>query len=235
MFTGGLSIIIGGIKNDTIFFINNENSTTIPRVLAFNTRDNSWHTQDVSGEPPIGSNQMKAITDRNGKIHLLTGFSFQTFQGLTTSKGMFVFDTNTFNCLLKIDDVPISRLEYTATLLPNGTIIYLAGREAIGVNIPENFRVVYLYNTFDSTWNAQFTSGTAPASDNGMSSVLGLDGNRIIIFGGANINNTNFLYELDLTSWVWRVPVTRGQVPRYRRNDHSANVVGKYMLIAFGK
>jgi len=42
------------------------------------------------------------------------------------------------------------------------------------------------------------------------------------------------LYELDLTNYVWHIPNSSGQIPN-RQIGHRANVIGKYMVISFGK
>ncbi|CAB5202919.1 hypothetical protein RhiirA1_469398 [Rhizophagus irregularis] len=120
--------------------------------------NNSWHSysqQNISGERPIGRNQMRPITAYNGKIYLLAGFPFTT---------------------LKIS-------------IPNG--------------------------------------------DNGISSVLGLDGFRMIVFGGDNTDN-KMLYVLNTTNFNWYEPNNSGTQPSMKCSGHTANVIGKYMVIAFG-
>ena len=65
-----------------------------------------------------------------------------------------------------------------------------------------------------------------------------MDGQRIIIFGG-KINWTplqpqDSLYVLDLINFEWDIPKISGNVPS-SRYWHQANVIGKYMVISFGK
>jgi len=69
--------------------------------------------------------------------------------------------------------------------------------------------------------------------------LLGLDGQSVIVFGGFGITGETFppgdaLYVLNLTNFNWFIPNAFGQLPaaRYR---HRANVIGKYMVISFGK
>ncbi|CAB4484222.1 unnamed protein product [Rhizophagus irregularis] len=105
VFSGGVAASYGGTNNDTIYFINNEFDKTLPPVLSFNTKDNSWNSysqQIISGERPISKNQIRHITDYSGKIYLLAGLSFTTLQGVTRDEGgMFIFDTINSNCVLK--------------------------------------------------------------------------------------------------------------------------------------
>ncbi|GBC53214.2 hypothetical protein GLOIN_2v1718651 [Rhizophagus irregularis DAOM 181602=DAOM 197198] len=212
VFSGGVAASYGGTNNDTIYFINNEFDKTLPPVLSFNTKDNSWNSysqQIISGERPISKNQIRPITDYSGKIYLLAGLSFTTLQGVTRDEGgMFIFDTINSNCVLKDVIDGMSRVEYSATLLPNGTIVYMGGRDprdSPGKSVADGFRVVHLYNTNDNTWKSQNTFGDSiPNGDNGISSVLGLDGFRIIVFGGDNTDN-KMLYVLDTTTFNYDV------------------------------
>ena len=70
--------------------------------------------------------------------------------------------------------------------------------------------------------------------------LIGLDGQNIIIFGGtADVNSTSLnpedsLYVLNLNNFEWRIPKISGQIPKSRMK-HKANVIGKYMVISFGK
>ncbi|POG59890.1 hypothetical protein GLOIN_2v1718629 [Rhizophagus irregularis DAOM 181602=DAOM 197198] len=181
---------------------------------------------------------MRPITDYNGKIYLLAGFPFTTIQDVTRNQGgMFIFDTIELSCVLKDAIDGMLRVEYSATLLPNGIIVYMGGKDPKGPDgkpVADGFRIVYLYNTIDNTWKPQPTFGdSTPNGDNGISSVLGLDGFRIIVFGGHNIDN-KMLYVLDTTTFNWYEPNVSGKGPTLKRRDHTANVIGRYMVIAFG-
>ncbi|RGB41805.1 hypothetical protein C1646_810469 [Rhizophagus diaphanus] len=97
---------------------------------------------------------MRPITVQNGKIYLLAGFS------------------------LKI----MLRVEYSATLLPNGTIVYMGGKDpkdSPGKSVADGFRV-------------------------------------------------------DTTNYNWYEPIVSGESPTIKRFDHTANIIGRYMVIAFG-
>ena len=65
-----------------------------------------------------------------------------------------------------------------------------------------------------------------------------MDGQRVIIFGGANKNDNvllpEALYVLNLTNFEWSIPKTSGK-PAESRRWHEANVIGNYMVITFGK
>jgi hypothetical protein len=227
--TGGLAASVGGVNNDTIFFFNNE-KTKSP-ILSYNPPNNAWNTQTLSGVRPIGRNQIRAVSDNNGKVYLLTGFDFAV-QGVNRIDGLFVCDTISLNCVVK--DAPLSRLGYGVTLLPNGQIVYMGGGDRRYVPVADGFKVIFLYDTINDKWDSQITTGNIPPSDVGITTVLGLSGDKIILFGGNNGDN-NILYVLDTTNYEWYVPKTRGKSPAFKRGEHCANVIGKYMIVTFGK
>ncbi|PKY62637.1 hypothetical protein RhiirA4_528063, partial [Rhizophagus irregularis] len=89
----------------------------------------------------------------------------------------------------------------------------------------------------NDNWDTKVTSGKIPSNRSGLSAVLGLDGKRIIIFGGCFINPGYLdatLYVLDLANYNWYIPKISGKIPK-PRNLHKANVIGKYMVISFGE
>ena len=57
----------------------------------------------------------------------------------------------------------------------------------------------------------------------------------MIIFGGlSTIHPEDSLYVLDIINFEWRIPKVSGKIPS-SRYWHQANVIGKYMVISFGK
>jgi len=62
-----------------------------------------------------------------------------------------------------------------------------------------------------------------------------LDGQRVIIYGGYQINNTNdSLHVLNVKDWEWKKPFVTGKYPAITYS-HKANVIGNYMVVSFGK
>jgi hypothetical protein len=64
--------------------------------------------------------------------------------------------------------------------------------------------------------------------------LIGLDGQRVIIFGGYNITLEDSLHELNVINFEWRTPKVSGRIPD-EQAFYGANVIGKYMVIPFGK
>ena len=62
----------------------------------------------------------------------------------------------------------------------------------------------------------------------------------IIVFGGtttttnANIAPSDSLHVLNLNNFEWSTPKISGNIPTPRMY-HKANVIGKYMIVTFGK
>ncbi|CAB4489708.1 unnamed protein product [Rhizophagus irregularis] len=119
-------------------------------------------------------------------------------------------------------------LKSATTLLPNNKIIYIDSSASSLIK-------VYIYDIVNDTWSTKITSGTMPPNRLGASAVLGLDGQRVIIYGGSSNAKPvdSSLYELNLINYEWRIPKTSGKTPA-SRTSHRANVIGKYMVVSFG-
>ncbi|CAB5203989.1 unnamed protein product [Rhizophagus irregularis] len=95
---------------------------------------------------------------------------------------------------------------------------------------------VYLYDTVNDIWTTQMTGGSIPSARFAFSSVLGLDGQRIIIFGGMNSTHiiSEALYVLDLNNYNWYIPSFFEQQLNARA-EHKTVLIDKYMVITFGQ
>jgi len=100
---------------------------------------------------------------------------------------------------------------YTATLLPDGKIVYIGGKfvnETSVIDVPMN--QVYVYDTKTNVWSTETTNGIVPGARNGHSASLTSDG-RIIVYGGMGVDNQMSepaLAVLDTTtsSYTWSLP-----------------------------
>ncbi|CAB4393039.1 unnamed protein product [Rhizophagus irregularis] len=72
-----------------------------------------------------------------------------------------------------------------ATLLPDNKIICMggAGDKSTLMNL------VYIYDTINDFWSTKVTSGTVPHNKLGSTAVIGLDGQRVIVFGASRENH----------------------------------------------
>ena len=54
------------------------------------------------------------------------------------------------------------------------------------------------------------------------------------MFSNASLLYKDLLYVLNLNNFEWYIPKSSGNKPT-SRSHHKANVIGKYMVISFGK
>ncbi|GBC04888.1 hypothetical protein RclHR1_05920008 [Rhizophagus clarus] len=110
---------------------------------------------------------------------------------------------------------------YGATLLSdNSSIIYMGGFSSVETI---TMNQVHIYDTINDNWSTKTTLGKIPSGRAGLSAVLGLDGQRVIVYGGTP-GNTNYgdlalkdsIYELNLINYEWRIPITSGNIPKRR-------------------
>ncbi|RGB41038.1 hypothetical protein C1646_810931 [Rhizophagus diaphanus] len=234
----------GGANNNTLFLYGGFTSDqTMASVYRFNPQSIVWDIPKIVGNNTIRKYELTGIINYDGKFYLWSG----TTNGDDFVNEMLILDTK--NLIWRIGSLvnaPIPRTNYGATLLPNNKILYMGGINKkimidlktlnISQGIALTLSEVYLYDTINDNWNTEKTSGKIPSNRAGFSTILGLDGQRIIIYGGAfdtSNSDTTALYVLDLTNYNWYIPKTTGDIPK-PRVFHKANVIGKYMVISFG-
>ncbi|RIA85743.1 hypothetical protein C1645_830334 [Glomus cerebriforme] len=240
----------GGTNNDTLFLYGGFTVTgqTMALVYTFDSQSITWSSPPTMGvnPNPIRKSELTGV-NHDEKMYLWGG---TTFDGTiyTIYNDMLILDTINLNWGKgSLVNAPTPRGDYGATLLSNNNIIYIGGADASFTYDPKTLNIikgngltlneVYLYDTINDNWSIKATSGKIPSSRVAFSTVLGLDGQKVIIFGGAFINPgylDTTLYVLDLTNYNWYVPKISGKIPS-PRVYHKANVIGKYMVVSFGK
>jgi hypothetical protein len=250
----GATAAIGGKNKDTIFIIDVNSD-----VYSYNTNENKWVKPTISGVKPVGRRDMIAVADKKGKIYLTGGY---TKEPLKYYDSMNILDTENLSwnvgemigyLILDYHVIRYAPASYGATLLPDGKIIYLGGREESITKISNtskvfDFEKVFLYDTKNDYWTVQFTQprnkrDNIPKGRWGFSSVLGLDNKRIIIYGGSyevyvdgGIKDDNPpIVVLEIKNFEWYQPTISGSIPTITRIQHTATVVGIYMIVLFGK
>ncbi|CAG8687936.1 23062_t:CDS:2 [Rhizophagus irregularis] len=231
----------GGVNNDTLFLYGGNNQT-MESVYTFDPHHMIWNPPKITGISTIRKSSLTGVMGYNGKFYLWSG------RTPIISNDMLILDTISLNWEKgSLVNAPTPRIFYGATLLPNDKIIYIGGLNDVTtefdddtLNIDKGIALslseVYLYDMINDNWDVKITTGKIPSNRCGFSSVLGLDGQRVIIYGGA-FNNPGYLdttlYVLDLTNYNWYIPKISGIIPK-PRVFHQANVVEKYMVISFG-
>ncbi|CAG8506496.1 17417_t:CDS:2 [Funneliformis caledonium] len=201
--------------------------TKMDLIYMFNALNNTWMNVPKLNDEKLRKSDLKGISV-NDRIYLFGGMYNKT---LTNS--MVIFDPVNLGFTTGIlINAPAPRMRHGATLLPNRQIAYFGGMDDFGVKFPLN--EIHFYDTMSDSWSKKDATGRVPSGRDAFSSVLGLDGKRLIIFGGFQMAPADALHVLDLTNMLWTVPNITGKLPMSRYH-HQANVVGRFMVISFGK
>ncbi|RIA96740.1 hypothetical protein C1645_814924 [Glomus cerebriforme] len=222
----------GGVNNDILFLYGgNSTDNDMALVYTFDTKSNSWSIPNItnmSGEEEFSRKAFLTGIIDNGSMYLWGGVEEISKYSVND---MLILDTINLSWRKgSLVNTPSPRRNYGATLLPNHQIIYMGGSNYTNITLNE----VYLYDTINDSWDTKTTSGIIPSSREGFSVNLGLDGQRVIIFGGIGVNSTDALYVLNLSDFKWYIPKVSGTIPE-SRNNHKANVIGNYLVITFGQ
>ncbi|CAG8608947.1 9885_t:CDS:2 [Funneliformis caledonium] len=214
-------------------------------VYSFDTQSFQWSIPIISGDAPNRRRELSAVTNDRGKIHFFGGkadrFTGSSIEG--DFNEMNVLDSLTLNWELgTLDGAPTPRDGHTATILNNGLIVFIGGREMAG---PDNnlslvnMRSIDVYDTKSAEW--YFIQAAGPLVEGRIlhSAVLMQD-NRIIVYGGVNSENgtssSPVLVVLDTRPqpYLWSIPKISATIFPPPLITHTAALVGDYMLVAFG-
>ncbi|PKB93262.1 hypothetical protein RhiirA5_441852 [Rhizophagus irregularis] len=215
-------------------------------VYTFDSQSIVWSIPKIAGVNTIRKWGLTGIINNDGRMYLWSG---RTNTIIDYANEMLILDTINLSWSKgSIINAPTPRINYGAVLLPSNKIIYIGGEnDRTTTYNPDTLNIdkgtaltlseIYIYDIINDNWDTKVTSGKIPSNRSGLSAVLGLDGKRIIIFGGYLINpgySDTTLYVLDLANYNWYIPKISGKIPKPRAL-HKANVIGKYMVVSFGK
>jgi hypothetical protein len=111
--------------------VNTDADAFLSVLYSYNLETNKWDIPKTSGTIPERRKEINGVIDEAGKFYI--------FGGITNIgdffNDMIIFDTvsSTWSRGSTIN-APLPRVDYTATLLPNGIIVFIGGRE---VNLTE--------------------------------------------------------------------------------------------------
>ncbi|KAF0442582.1 galactose oxidase [Gigaspora margarita] len=239
--------------NSTVFLIggrtwiaNTNFYSNTSSVYQFNSKTSQWTTPTINtfNSSFTSRNSIQAVIDNNGKIFIFGGTNYINL--IITPIYNAYNDMNTLDITTMTwstqtqSQSALTYLEYTATLLPNGLIVYIGGRSGLGTDVSlANMAQIQVFDTKLYTWSTKPASGSTIASRENHSAVLTKDGN-IIIYGGSTQNRSGYVIYvfsdiavLNTNSWVWSVPsVSVTSAPPL--TQHSAALYKNYMILAFG-
>ncbi|KAF0478499.1 galactose oxidase [Gigaspora margarita] len=217
-------------------------------IYSFDTKIQRWSKPIISGIAPPRRMELQ-ISQDSSSIYMFGGLSkpLTGSQNITWFSDMNILDIKNLSWLIVVTsglDLPPPQADFTATILNNGMIVYIGGRQvtnAYGSEISyKQMDKIWTYDTKKSFWNLIVASGTIPGVRTGHSAVLAMDG-RIIVYGGKENEEllspaTPDLAVLDTAStppFQWSTPKAFNAPPILAH--HSATLIGNVMIIAFGK
>ncbi|KAF0531617.1 galactose oxidase [Gigaspora margarita] len=239
-----LGTCVSSPDNSTIFLIGGRMTSTSTAVYKFDPISLQWTIPIIDGfnNSFINRNEINAVIDSKGKTYIFCGTDYNVGNsavGINIFYEMSLFDTTSMTwstSTLPTNILP--RIDYSATLLPIGLIIYIGGHTQLTPSSAytyTSFNDILIFDTKSLSWSNKTASGATIQPRAGHSAVLIKDGN-IIIFGGANGAAQVYpdLAVLNTNTWIWSVPSNSTVNAPPSLAFHTANLYKIYMIIAFG-
>ncbi|CAJ0628841.1 10287_t:CDS:2 [Entrophospora sp. SA101] len=220
----------GGINNSSIFLFggNMDESDPYGLVAQYDIIQQQWKKPTISGIVPNNKpNSLPCTSTKDGSIYI-----FST-DGTTSVSEMNILNTISLTWSSgSIVNAPLRAgvAGFTATLLPDDTILYIGGEDTSGDMV--SWDKLPLYDIKNDTWNYITTSGDVPSSRKGHTAILAPD-DHIIIIGGSPVSQ---FIVLDIKTYEWSYPSidSLNGRPAPKIAYHTATLLGKYILIGFG-
>ncbi|KAF0449843.1 kelch repeat protein [Gigaspora margarita] len=211
-----------------------------PLIFAFNTTAKIWNAANDKGIKPPRRRFSSIVCDKKAKIYILDGTFDQVIGNITTynySNELDIFDTSQLNWSQGSNfNAPVSHDIGTATLLPDGKIVYIGGSSAYGQYL--ELMQIFIYDTLNDKWSNMNTTGASPVARGFHTAVLTRQG-HIIVYGGENapfIPAPDQLLDLDtnVQPFKWTIPSINFTPNPAPFKGHTSTLVGDYMIVAFG-
>uniref|UniRef100_U9V3T5 Galactose oxidase n=1 Tax=Rhizophagus irregularis (strain DAOM 181602 / DAOM 197198 / MUCL 43194) TaxID=747089 RepID=U9V3T5_RHIID len=164
------------------------NTLTYQRLVLHScaTETNEWTIPTTNGIAPGNRREMNGvINNENGKFYVFGGLSdqFTGTENIIALNDMNIFDTISLTWSKgSTIYAPLPRADYTATLLSNGIIVFIGGRET-NYFVDVDINQIVLYDTTINKWSSMTAQGVILENRNGHSAVLTPDERIIILVG----------------------------------------------------
>ncbi|KAF0549458.1 galactose oxidase [Gigaspora margarita] len=247
------SSCLSPIDSSTVFLIGGRtwtvttgNYSYTSSVYKFDSKTSQWTTPTINNFNSSfeARNEMQAVIDDYGKIFVFGGNDY--INPTRTPISNVYNDMNTLDITTMTwstqaqSQSALTNYAYTATLLPNGLIVYIGGYSGSNTSTSNtNMAQIQVFDTKLYAWSTKPASGSIIASRRHQSAVLTQDGNIIIYGGSTHDSSGNIAYVfsdiavLNTNSWVWSVPSVSG-ISAPPLMQHSAVLYKNYMILAFG-
>ncbi|CAG8546178.1 15293_t:CDS:2 [Cetraspora pellucida] len=238
--------LVGGVQQDmTTFGYNTTNSS----LWIYIVNSQKW---DIPGPGtagiPLPRRRSTATTiDKNGVIYIFGGrVEVDTGSNVfTIFDDFFTFDTVLLRWtnMSSLPNLPYKRSHSTATLMPDGKIIYIGG---VTQSIPGepatriSMNEINIFDTIASVWSQKSALGIVDPRV-GHTSVLAPDNRTIVILGGSQsygLNQTTpypvfVLLDISSEPFQYSYPQPSGESPPPLA-FHTATLYQNYMIVGFG-
>ncbi|RHZ48451.1 hypothetical protein Glove_551g15 [Diversispora epigaea] len=242
------STAIVGLDNFTIFliggYIKNKNTLDYDfsnQVYTYNYSVSKWTIPSIRGDSIPPRQQIKGVIDNSGIIYIFGGVNTTN---LTAFSRLLYNDMNTLDTpsmtwrtLSISENLPLPNGDYSASLLPNGVIVYIGGEEDISWTLV-NMKKIKLFDTTKLEWSYMNATGDDIDLRWQFSSVLTPDGD-IIIFGGCTQKFTSVspnlaVLDTNKSPYKWTISSNSDSNSLPSIYGHSANLYFNYIIITFG-
>ncbi|CAB4489299.1 hypothetical protein RhiirA1_529824 [Rhizophagus irregularis] len=232
--------LFGGIVKD----VNTDLDIFKSVLYSYNLETNEWTIPITNGIAPGRRRDMNGvINNKTGKFYVFGGaIDPETgSQSTIALNDMNIFDTISLTWS-KGSSIyaPLPRMDFTTTLLSNGIIVFIGGRETNNL-VDVDINQLVLYDTTNDKWSSMTARGVILENRNAHSAVLTPD-ERIIVFGGCKGMNETILNQLAILNtktypYEWSIPQVSAlnSSPPESIQLHSATLIENYMFINFGQ
>ncbi|CAG8583122.1 41946_t:CDS:2 [Gigaspora margarita] len=210
-------------------------NVTDKHIFIYRPTTKNWIIPDVQGEkPPIRRRSTSTVIDQNGKIYMFGGRAQIDTGSLTfiCFNDLYTYDTSISKWnKINAEKAPLPQSHSTATLLPNGKILYIGG---VYQNSPGEVALQIDMNNI-ATLSIPIQARV------GHTATLTPDNNKIIIIGGTTsyvLGQTTaypVFVSLDITTEPYtysELNVSGVQPPPLAY--HTVTPYQNYMIVAFG-
>ncbi|CAI2182424.1 19558_t:CDS:2, partial [Funneliformis geosporum] len=136
--------LIGGIMDDQ-----NNDDSFVSLLYAFNPKSGQWNTPAIQGNKPERRRNVQAIADDTRNIYVFGGKTDENLGSKIVQffNDMLILNVNDLTWSYgPIANVPLKRDLYTASLLSDGRIVYIGGREQYADNTQHEKFPIYNEN-----------------------------------------------------------------------------------------
>ncbi|CAI2170593.1 8216_t:CDS:2 [Funneliformis geosporum] len=154
------TVLTNNDNNPTIYLIgglmlnqkNEEAFTSL--VYSFNPKSGQWNMPIIKGNMLESHRNFEAIADDSGNIYCFGGILANLIGNIKFYDNMIILNTRDLTWTYSsVVNAPPNRDIYTATLLLDGRIVYIGGREMTNNELDVDINQINIYDTKLNVWS----------------------------------------------------------------------------------